>query len=115
MLDFITRHIDRIMQFDGGPHGDRIIHVNYYALVANPVGQMRRIHEGLGIDTPADVAQAVGDWHVANPRNARGRNDYSLAQFGLEREAVSARFARYIDRFDIPSEAEGLTLEGAAP
>lgn len=113
MLHFIQRHIDRIMDFDAGPHGERIVHVDYYALVADPVGQMRRIHAGLGIDTPDDVAKTVGDWHAANPKNARGKNEYSLDQYGLEVSAVREQFAPYIRRFAIPTEAEGLARTGA--
>lgn len=113
MLHFIRRHVDRIMDFDAGPHGHRVVHVDYYALVADPVGQMRRIHAGLGIDTPDAVAAAVADWHAANPKNARGRNDYSLDQYGLEIAAVREQFAPYADRFAIPTEAEGLARTGA--
>lgn len=114
MLHFIQRHIDRIMDFDRGPHGGRVIHVDYYALVADPVREMRAIHRGLGIDTPDDVARRVGDWHAANPKNARGRNDYALAQYGLDEAAVAAQFDAYSRRFDIPREAEGLARIGAA-
>lgn len=108
MLHFIQRHVDRIMDFDAGPHGHRIVHVDYYALVADPVRQMRAIHAGLGIDTPDDVAKAVADWHASNPKNARGTNDYSLDQYGLAIEAVREQLAPYSERFGIPSEAEGL-------
>ena len=114
MLHFIQRHIDRIMAFDAGPHGDRVVHVDYYALVADPVGEMRKIHAGLGIATPDAVARSVGDWHSANPKNARGRNDYSLGQYGLDPAAVRERFAPYIERFAIPTEAEGLARAEAA-
>lgn len=108
MLHFIQRHIDRILAFDAGPHGGRVVHVDYYALVGDPVGQMRRIHAGLGIDTPEAVEKSVGDWHAANPKNARGRNDYSLAEYGLDLEAVREQFAPYAQRFEIPTEAAGL-------
>jgi len=113
MLHFIERHIERIMAFDAGPHGDRVVHVDYYALVADPVGEMRRIHQGLGIDTPPAVAQAVGDWHAANPKNARGQNAYSLDEYGLDVAAVRARFAPYSRRFAIPTEVDGLARTGA--
>jgi hypothetical protein len=108
MRHFIQRHIDRIMALDRGPHGDRVVHVDYYALIADPVGQMRRIHAGLGIETPDDVAAAVGAWHRANPKNARGRNDYTIEQWGLDDGAVAEQFADYMRRFDIPREHEGL-------
>jgi hypothetical protein len=108
MLHFIQRHINRIMEFDRSGNGGRVVHVDYYALVADPVGEMRRIHAGIGIDTPDSVAKAVGDWHAANPKNARGRNDYTIEQWGLDGAAVAGQFGDYIRRFAIPSEAEGL-------
>jgi hypothetical protein len=108
MLHFIQRHIDRIMAFDRGPHGARVTHVDYYALVQDPVRELYAIHRALGEDTPGDVAQAVGDWRAANPKNARGRNDYALAQYGLDEAEVAARFADYVRRFDIPMESDGL-------
>jgi hypothetical protein len=113
MLYFVQRHIDRIMAFDRGGEGGRVVHVDYYALIDDPVGQMRRIHAGIGIDTPDEVAQAVGDWHRANPKNARGANTYSLEQFGLREDAVAERFSDYTRRFAIPREREGIARTAA--
>jgi hypothetical protein len=113
MLHFIGRHIDRILEFDRGADGGRVVHVDYYALVADPVAEMRRIHAGIGIDTPPDVAEAVGAWQRANPKNARGRNDYTLGEYGLDAATVAERFGDYIRRFAIPSEQEGLARGSA--
>lgn len=112
MLPFIQRHIDRILEFDKGSDSDRVVHADYYKLVADPVSEMRRIHDGLGLDTPDEVAQAVSDWHAANPKNARGENEYSLEQYGLDVDAVREQFSPYIERFSIPTEAEGLAGVG---
>jgi hypothetical protein len=114
MLHFVARHVDRIMQADAGPEGERVVHVDYYALVADPVGQMRMIHEGIGIETPDAVAEAVGAWHAANPKNARGRNDYTLAEYGIAEGEALERFSDYVRRFAIPREQEGLARIGAA-
>ena len=114
MLHFIQRHIDRIMAFDAGANGSRVVHVDYYALIADPVGEMRRIHAGIGIATPDETARAVGGWHAANPKNARGKNDYSLEQYGLDAAAVRDQFAPYIERFAIPTEAAGLARVDAS-
>jgi hypothetical protein len=113
MLHFITRHIERIMAFDQGPNGHRVVHVDYYKLIEDPVREMRAIHQGLGIGTPDDVAKSVGDWHASNPKNARGRNEYTLEQYGLDDTEVAERFAPYIQRFAIPRENEGLARIGA--
>jgi hypothetical protein len=109
MVHFIARHIDRILAAADGPHGQRIIHVDYYALLDDPAAVMLAVHEGLGIDSPAEVRQAVADWRRANPKNARGANDYSAAQFGLDEQAVVERFGPYMRRFAIPREREGLS------
>jgi hypothetical protein len=114
MLAFMERHVERILEFEEGPHADRVIHVDYYALAADPVGEMTKIHVGLGIDTPDEVARAVADWHAANPKNARGKNDYSLAQYGLDADEVAARFADYTNRFSVPGEREGIARFGPA-
>lgn len=108
MLHFVARHIDRILAFDHGPDSGRVIHVDYYALAADPVAEMHRIHAGLGIDTPDTVAKAVGAWYAANPKNKHGANDYTLQEYGLREEEAAERFAPYIERFAIPREREGL-------
>lgn len=114
MLHFIRRHIDRIMAFDGVSSGARLVHVDYYALVADPVAEMRRIHAGIEVDTPTEVAATVGAWHAANPKNARGRNDYALEQYGLDEDEVRAAFSDYTRRFAIPREQDGLARLGLA-
>jgi hypothetical protein len=108
MLHFIQRHINRIMAFDAGLYGRRVVHVDYYALLEDPVREMRAIHRSIGIDTPTEVAEAVAAWHAKNPKNARGRNDYALAEYGLDDAAIAGQFANYTRRFAISREHEGL-------
>ncbi len=108
MLHFIERHIARIMAFADGPEAHRVVHVDYYALVANPADEMARIHAALGIGSPPDVMEEVTGWRRENPKNARGANDYALTQFGLNADAVEERFAAYRSRFAIPREADAI-------
>ncbi|WP_395337349.1 sulfotransferase [Novosphingobium sp. BL-8H] len=115
MLHFISRHIDRIMDFDAGRHRDRVVDVDYYALAEDPVGVMQEIHRRLGIDTPEEISRAVAVWFANNPKNARGGNSYTLEQYGLVEHDVLARFAAYRRRFDIPREADGLTAPRPGP
>ena len=108
MLHFVQRHIDRIMAFATGPHADRVTHVDYYHLLDDPSAAMLDVHAGLGIDSPDGVRDAVAQWRKNNPKNARGANDYSLAQFGLDADAVAEQFGPYMRHFDIPRERDGL-------
>jgi len=108
MLGFVRRHIDRIMAFCAGPHADRVTHVDYYRIAADPVAVLDEIHAGIGIDTPDDVREAIAAWRRANPKNARGANEYALEQFGIVPEEALELYADYMRRFDIPREAEGV-------
>ena len=108
MLDFVQRHIDRIMAFCKSPAGDRVTHVDYYRAIDNPAKVVSEVHAALGIDTPAEVSAAVADWHRRNPKNARGANPYALEQYGLDQNAVAEQFSDYMRHFDIPREQEGL-------
>ncbi len=109
MRYFIRRHIDRIMDFDRGENAAKVVHVDYYSLVKDPVAEMRGIHSALGIETPEAVVEAVGAWHRDNPKNARGSNDYTIEQWGLNADAIAEEYGDYIGRFQIPRESEGLT------
>jgi hypothetical protein len=108
MLDFIRRHIDRILAFCRSPAGTRIIHVDYYRAIDNPAAVMSEVHAALGIDTPHAVQAAVADWHQRNPKGARGSNPYALETYGLDADAVAAQFSDYMRHFDIPREQDGL-------
>lgn len=112
MLDFVQRHIDRIMAFCSSPQADRVTHVDYYRLVDNPAAAMAEVHESLGIETPLAVSEAVADWHRRNPKGARGSNPYAVETYGLDADAVAGQFGDYMRRFDIPREHEGLKRVG---
>jgi hypothetical protein len=108
MTHFVERHIERIMELVNGPHAQRVIHVDYYALLKDPVAEMLAVHKELGIDTPDQVCQAVAVWRKANPKNARGANVYSSEEFGLDEARLEKQFDAYMQCFHIPREQEGL-------
>lgn len=113
MLDFVQRHIDRVMAFADSAGDARVTHVDYYRLADNPAPVMAEVHAALGIDTPAEVLGAVADWHRRNPKGSRGANPYALETFGLDEHAVAEQFGGYMRRFDIPREQAGLARTGA--
>lgn len=113
MLHFVSRHIDRIMEFCTGPDAARVTHVDYYRLLADPAAAMRDVHAGLGIESPDAMRAAVAVWRAQNPKNARGVNNYALEQFGLDADEVAGQFGDYMRHFDIPREREGLARAAA--
>ena len=107
MLDFVRRHIDRIMAFCTGPNADRVAHVDYYRLVADPAATLGEVHSEIAADSPDDVRESITSWRRANPKGKRGENKYSLEQFGIDADEARELFSDYIKHFDIPNEAEG--------
>ncbi|MET0241751.1 MAG: sulfotransferase [Sphingobium sp.] len=114
MMDFMRRHVDRIMAFCTGPHADRVVHVDYYALVADPVTRLEAVHGALGTDLPGDVREAIGGWRRDDPKGRRGSGHNILEQFGIDVEAAAELFSDYRRHFDIPREKEALLRMGAA-
>jgi hypothetical protein len=114
MTRFIRLHIDRIMNYVRAGTHRRVVHVDYYELLADPVKAVGRTHEQLGIGMPDDVRAAIAAWRRGNPKNARGANSYALEQFGLNSDELRELFSDYMRRFDIPSEHDGLARVGAS-
>ncbi|GIX29673.1 MAG: putative sulfotransferase [Porticoccaceae bacterium] len=108
MLEFLRFHVDRILAFDRTPAHRRVIHVDYYALLADPAATLSEVLAALDLDAPPEVRAAVAEWARANPPGARGVNPYRLEDYGLHPEEVAERFSDYRERFAIPREAEGL-------
>lgn len=113
MLDFVRRHIDRIMEFCSGPGADRVSHVDYYRLVADPATTLGEVHTEIAAELPDDVRESITSWRRANPKGKRGKNEYSLEQYGIDADEARDLFADYTRHFDIPSEAEGTARSAA--
>jgi hypothetical protein len=87
---------------DGSGHGAGcVVDVHYDALVSDPIGVARTIHEaaGLGWDRPTE--RALGDRLDATRQHQHGRHHYTPEQFGLDPDEVRARFRAYRARFGV--------------
>lgn len=107
MLHFVGRHLDRFLRVRNGPGGnDRVIDVDYYRLVADPVAVVGEIYDRAGMDMSAPVQGELAAWTEANPKGKRGVHAYSLADYGLDFDAVNAVFAPYRRRFRVGLEVD---------
>jgi hypothetical protein len=95
---------DRLLDFrDANPHA--VFHdMPYEQLVRDPVGAVRAMYGTFGRDWSPEAEQAMRSEIAKRPQGVYGTHTYRLADFGLERAEVAARFARYYDRFDVPRE-----------
>lgn len=100
-LDAWTWALDRTMAARERLPDDRVVDVHFTDTVTDPVGTVTRIYEHVGLEVTDRVTAAVRAYLDENPRDKHGRHDYDLADFGLDQDEVSARFAAYRDRFGI--------------
>lgn len=60
--------------------------------VADPIGQVSRVYQALGLDLTLDAEAAMRDWLHRRPR-ATGRPDYAPETYGLRADEIRERFA----------------------
>ncbi|ORB69739.1 sulfotransferase family protein [Mycobacterium scrofulaceum] len=91
---------DRAMAVrDGWPDdGDRVTDIGFDAAVADPVGQVARVYDAVGLPFTAGAEDAMRRWLDVRPREA-ARPAYGLPAYGLRPEQVDERFALYNKRF----------------
>jgi hypothetical protein len=78
---------------------DRFIDVWYEDLLADPLVQIQRIYEFVGLAFTPESRAAMQRWQIENQRDQRPSHDYQLADFGLTEDGIRRDFARYRERF----------------
>lgn len=76
------------------PEG-RVLDVDYRALIADPVGQVRAIHTHFGLPFDDALAERVQRMVDARPQNKHGKHVYALEDAALDADEVAARFGSY--------------------
>ncbi|WP_323055644.1 sulfotransferase family protein [Mycobacterium pinniadriaticum] len=77
---------------------ERITDIHYQDAVADPIGQVGRLYDALGLSLTDATVTAMTDWLAARPREVP-RPPYGLAAYGLTDAQVEERFVLYNKRF----------------
>lgn len=75
------------------------IDVQYRDLVSDPLGQFRRMLEGMGLTVGPDDLKAASDWMAKNGRGTHPPHHYKPEDFGLSAEHLVQTFKLYHDKF----------------
>lgn len=91
---------DRAMTVrDGWPDdAARVTDIVFGELVADPLGQVARVYDAIGLPLTAEAERAMRRWLAERPRE-RARPPYALRDYGLRAGQVDERFALYNERF----------------
>ena len=99
-----VRAVTRAMEVRDHVGGDAFLDVAYPDLVADPLGQIRRITDFIGLSPEPASERAMQEWIAANPQNKHGAHRYRLDDFGLDRLQLEKDFEPYRSRFGVRSE-----------
>jgi len=75
--------------------------VHYDALCSDPMKQVRRIHDFLGLELARTTEERMRAWLGEHPQHRLGVHRYDPRDFGLEPADLEARFATYRERFGV--------------
>lgn len=91
---------DRAMAIRDGwtDEGAVVTDIGFDEAVADPIGQVARVHDAIGLALTADAEEAMRRWLAHRPREL-ARPPYGLADYGLRPEQVDERFTLYNRRF----------------
>ncbi|HTO41353.1 MAG TPA: sulfotransferase [Rhizomicrobium sp.] len=97
---------------------DRIFHVHYQSLIADPVGIISALYEHYGMEFGAQARTDIEEFIRKTPRGGYGVNRYDFEDSGLDPAALREQFRPYMTAFGIESEwkiRENPTTVGLKP
>ena len=94
--------IARTQAFEEKHGAGSIHHVDYRALTADPLGEMRKLYARFDEPFTPAAENAMQAMLAANPQGKHGKHEYRLEDYGLTRAGIHAHFSDYIERYTIP-------------
>ena len=107
MLQLLGDYVDRLLAFRAKGVSRSWIDVRFPDFVADPLQTVRHIYDAAGISASDKAWQGMAQWVTDNPRQDLMRaREADLGPYGIDPDVARARFASYVERFDI--EYDGL-------
>jgi hypothetical protein len=98
--------VTRAIAVRGAADAPGFLDVAYADLVADPLKQVRRVYDFLGLPLPPETEAGMQRWLAGNPQGRHGAHRYRLEDFGLDARALAPRFEPYRERFGVAREAD---------
>lgn len=90
------------------------VDVSYYDLIADPLGELRRVYDAAGIEFVAEATEASKAVSRRDTKDRHGRHVYSPASFGLDDPSIDEATEFYRQAYRIPHE-DAIRKEGSRP
>jgi len=98
------RAVERLMAVRDRAGPDSFLDVLYQDVLADPLEQVRRVYDFIGLDLAPETEAAMRQWLAHNRQTRHGVHSYQLADFGLDCATLEPHFRAYRARFRVPSE-----------
>ena len=104
--DLWLANLDRLVTLtdDGTLDATRVFHGQYADFLDDPLRAVNALYDHFGMKLTEDAELRMRDYLVAHPQGAHGAHSYSFDDLGLDRDLERAKFARYQERFAVPTE-----------
>ena len=102
LLETFDLMIERTLAFRARHGEDRILDVQYEAVMRDPIGEIERIYAHFDEPFTPQARRAMEAYLAANPKGKFGKHVYALEDYGLTREQIRERYRAYCVRFSIP-------------
>lgn len=107
MLQLLGDYVDRLLRFRSKGVSRPWIDVRFSDFVSDPLHLAGRIYEAAGIKMSEEARRGMAKWVAEHPREDLSRpRAADLDPYGIDPNEARARFAEYVDRYDV--EYDGL-------
>lgn len=97
-LDQWSLGISRVLSLREGPANDRFYDIDFRAMQADPIGEVRGLYEWLGEPVSEEFEQRMRRWWASNAENREPSSHSDLSTYGLDASVVRPLFADYVTR-----------------
>ena len=101
VMDFYATSLERGLATRDRLDPALFVDVAHDEFVADPMGAVERIHARFGRPLEPGIRAAMATRIARHPRHRHGTHEYSLDRYGLSKDDLRVRFARYVERFGL--------------
>ena len=89
--------MDRAVKFRDGGADDRFFDIDFRAMLADPIGEVRRLYAWLGEPVTDEFEARMRRWWAENAEKREPHTQADPESFGLDFDAIRPLFASYVD------------------
>jgi hypothetical protein len=90
--------IERVIKFRDSGGDDRFYDIDFTAMQADPIGEVRGLYQWLGQETSGEFESRMREWADGNAANREPSKHSDPATYGLDLNMIRPLFADYVNR-----------------